>query len=172
MKTTKAFLIPLMLFFLGFIISYLLFSSGVWLPKDTASYFNATETAPFLEILINNFLMSLLFVAGLGVISSIMIFIQGAVFGGLLGIWLALGSGIYQFIFLFVPHVVLEVMAMVIASYLGFLLLEQLLKKGSSTFRSQISRYFLLFLWVLVLVLLAALTECYLTPYIYKIFCL
>ena len=121
------------------------------------------------EIFINNSLMCCLFILGCGIGSSILLLIQGLSFGSLYILWIALGNTAKDFALLFLPHVFFELIAMVLAGYLGFRLLSFVLKKDGQTFKGLVreNRWFLVATFATVLV--GALVECYVTPMLYTI---
>lgn len=168
MKKKAIILVPLAMLIIGFVLSAVLMSScgedGTALNESVK-----IENAPFFDIFFNNLVMSLLFILGGGVLSSIMALAQGISFGVLFGIWLTVGNSAGDFALLFLPHVVFEAAAILVASMIGFSLLRYLLSKEKESFlhfsRSQLPQLCAVFLCVLS----GAAVESFVTPVIYSI---
>ena len=159
---------PAVCFLVGFLICVLaaplIAGSG-----DGETYFQAIGQVSFWEIFLNNALMCGLFILGCGVISSVLLLVQGFTFGGTYILWTMMGNAAGDFFLLFLPHVVFEFIAMALAGYLGFRLLDLVLHKNGQTLKGLLREHKWTLTATFAAVLVGALVECYLTPWLYTI---
>lgn len=166
-KTTQA-VAPAMCFLMGFVICVLL-SPMLSAAGDGESYYEAAAAGSFWNILINNTVMCALFILASGIGSCILLLIQGFSFGGTYLLWTVMGNTAETFFLLFLPHVIFEFVAMALAGYLGFQLLDFILKKNGQTLKGLLREHRWVLAATFAAVWIGALVECYVTPALYAI---
>lgn len=167
MKKKMINLIPAACFLLGFLISTLFLPADSQILSDGETYFGDPSAISFWDIFLNNTFMCIIFILGCGVGSSVMLLIQGFAFGTTYVLWVLMGNAIGDFMLLFAPHVIFEFVAMAIAGYLGFRLLDFLSKKTEYTFLDLLRKNRIPLVLTFGSVLVAALVECYITPFLH-----
>ncbi len=170
MKTKLLTLIPAFLLVLGFLLGALVLTAPADGAFGGADGFGV-ENAPFMKIFPNNLLMCMLFVAGCGILSSVMALMQGISFGCLFGLWLTMQNSAADFAMLFLPHAVFEFAAMVIASGIGFKILRYLVSSEKQDLFSFAKKLVPGLFTVTACVLVGAIVESFITPMLYKLTC-
>lgn len=156
-------------FSLGFLLcSGFLVRNGT-ISQERSQFFHAITDIPFFEIFWNNLAVCFLFVFGCGLLTTVLIFIQGIMFGINFSMWIIMGNAPRIFWLLFLPHVIFETAAMITALYLGFELFYVIIDRNYSikNLFQEKKQYLVL---MIGFVLVAALIECYVTPLIYLCF--
>jgi uncharacterized membrane protein SpoIIM required for sporulation len=99
----------------------------------------------------------------------VLLLIQGFSFGATYVVWILMGNTTANFLLLFLPHVIFEFIAMAMAGYLGFQLFYFITNKTGQTVKDLIRSNKYILAGTFGTVLVAALIECYVTPYLYTI---
>lgn len=119
---------------------------------------------PFWRIMMNNLLACIIFLLGCGILTALMLFIQGISFGCTYILWIATGNSPVVFCKLFVPHVIFEYIAMILSGVLGFELLYFLMQKKYKSITELININKKTFIWMILSVIVGAIVESYITP--------
>ena len=168
MKTKKILLIPLSLLLVGFFFGTVFMASNEPSGTIVEERFEV-ENAPFFDIFFNNFKMCLMFVVGCGALSSVMALVQGFSFGTLFGVWITMGNSAADFSLLFLPHVIFEVAAILLACMIGFSILSRLMFSEKEPLSHFIKLQIPKLCAACLCVLAGAVVESFLTPAIYNL---
>lgn len=169
-NTKKKLLISTIVIFTGLVIGYYIGNINTSIELGTQSidgYFNAN----FWYIFLKNLLTCIIIIVGAGIISLPIVFQQGINLGFILGIAISYTQSI-EVVLLALPHCLFEIPAIIISSTVGMkvwtlysLILTEgnFFKKNYNFFKENI-----IFLeLILILLLIAAIVESYITGYIF-----
>lgn len=122
-------------------------------------------------LILNNLFMCLLFAVGSGIITTPLLLYQGAILGTQFGMWIRLGFSKYTYILLMLPHGIVELPGMIISGAIGFKLLTYIrryLKDRENIKKSEVLILVKYFFVCILLIVIGAVIEKYITPYIFE----
>jgi len=165
---------------------FILLSSLLYITSIIVSYvtleWNATKgvfkVLSFIDILENNTQVILIILTGIltfGITSLLNIISNGFLLGGNIKIAIKSGASLYNILILLFPHGIFEIPAIIIAGAAGFKIPYEIIrylagKKEQILTKEDIKEYLTLALISIILIVIAAFVEAYITPRVAEYF--
>lgn len=131
-----------------------------------------TPVSTFFKILFNNLFFSFFLIIGIGILTILLILWQGFQLGAMCSIWLSTGNSIKEYILLMLPHGIIEFIVLIMFAVIGLELFD-IIKKAINgqkvNFEMWLHEHRNIVIVGTSLILVAAVIETTLTPYLYNI---
>ena len=167
MTNKKKNLLSAASFLTGFAVCLILAPAENEVLRDGAAYSIGLNDYTILKILLSNSFMCLMLILACGYLSCVILFVQGLQFGGTYIAWAIMGNDRLSFWLLFAPHVILEFIAMILASYIGFQFFDWI-RNRNKTIKAFIYHERWCIATTFSIVIVAALVECFVTPLLFR----
>lgn len=170
----RNYCICLTLFLISLLLGFQLlntFNTTSVMEDTTVVDFDQNNSRFFVFLSINNLLFCVVSLLALGVVTSILIIIQGIQMGAMFSLWVSSGNSALEYFILVAPHGILEIAAWLMFCALGldlFLEVRKYLKGKEFNIKNWLKGNLQIIIVASVLVVVAAFVESYITPWIYR----